>query len=346
MSCHPNPAGTMRTSSRPLSQQTVVITGASSGIGWCTAHHLAARGARVVVTARRGDVLARLVAEIERAGGQALAVAGDVTSEPDLRRVAGAAVERFRGIDTWINSAAVFIQGSVTAVELDEFRRVLDVNFVGYVNGTRCALEWMLPAGRGSIIQVSSMAGRRGPAWTSAYAASKFAIDGFTQSLRTELWGRGVQVSTIYLPAVDTPVYGHSRGKFGTVPKPPPPVTDPTVVAREIATLAEHPAPERVLGAFAQFYVRLPLLPPRMGDWLLQHTAGFTRSDIPTTGDNLDHPLDEPPRARGGWGRAGWRGLTFGEVARVLPWETLLGTALVTATAWAGARRLGRRLSH
>lgn len=336
----------MSANSPPLSHQTVVITGASSGIGWCTAHYLAARGARVVATARREDVLARLIAEIEAAGGRGLAVAAEVTSETDLRRVARVAVERFGRIDTWINNAAVFIQGAVTDVGLDEFRRVVDVNLIGYVNGTRCALEWMLPAGRGSIIQVSSMVGRRGAAWTSAYAASKFAIDGFTQSLRTELWGSGIRVSTIYLPAVDTPVYGHSRGKFGTVPKPPPPVTDPAVIAREIARLAERPAPERMAGAFARLYVRLPLLPPIVGDWFLQHTAGFTRSSLPATRDNLDHPLDEPPRARGGWSRAGWRGLTFGEVARVLPWETLLGTALVTAAAWAGVRRLGRTLGH
>jgi short chain dehydrogenase len=154
------------------------------------------------------------------ADGQAVAVPGDVTSESDLRRVARAAVERFGRIDTWINNAAVFIQGAVTDVGLGEFRRVLDVNLVGYVNGTRCALEWTLPAGRGSIVQVSSMTGR--PRSTDIPAACS-----------------------------------------GRCPSPRRQSTDPTVVAREIARLAEDPSPERVVGAFAQFYVRLPLLPQR-----------------------------------------------------------------------------------
>jgi NAD(P)-dependent dehydrogenase (short-subunit alcohol dehydrogenase family) len=326
---------------KPLERQTVVITGASSGVGWCTAHHLAARGARVVATARHADKLALLVADIEAAGGQALAVAADVTSEADLRRVARAAVERFGGIDTWINNAAVFMQAPVTDTELDEFRRVMDVNFLGYANGTRCALEWMLPAGRGGIIQVSSMIARRGAAWCSAYAASKFAIDGFTQSLRTELWGSGVHVSTVYLPAVDTPVYRHARGKLGTVPKPPPPVTDPAVVARAIARLAEHPKRERVLGGFAKFYARLALLPPGLGDWFLRHTADFSRSDLPATRDNLDHPLDDAPRARDGWSRPGWRGLTLGETARVLPWETTIAGVVATVALARAVRRRG-----
>jgi NAD(P)-dependent dehydrogenase (short-subunit alcohol dehydrogenase family) len=335
----PNPAEPM-TRFKPLGRQTVVVTGASSGIGWCTARHLAAHGAAVVATARNADSLALLVAEIEAAGGRAVAIPGDVTSETDLRRVARTAVERFGGLDTWINNAAIFMQAPVMDTELDEFRRVVDVNLVGYVNGTRCALERMLPAGRGGIIQVSSMIARRGAAWCSAYAASKFAIDGFTQSLRTELWGTGIRVSTIYLPAVDTPVYRHARGKFGTVPKPPPPVTDPAVVARAIARLAERPATERSVGAFAQLYMRLPLLPAAVGDWFLQHTADFTRSTLPAAADNLDGPLRDSPRVRDGWSRPGWRGLTLGETARVLPWETaMVGAAAALALVRAARRR-------
>jgi len=328
---------------RPLSRQTVVVTGASSGIGRCTARFLAARGARVVITARREDALEQLVARIEADGGRALAVPGDVTSENDLRAVAHAAVDAFGGIDTWVNNAAVFIQGRVPDVGLDEFRRLLDVNLIGYVNGTRCALEWMLPVGRGGIIQVSSVVARRGAAWCSAYAASKAAIDGFTQSLRTELWGSGIHASTLYLPPVDTPVYRHARGKLGTIPKPPPPVSDPAVVARAIARLAVRPAAEQALGAFATLYLGLARLPPRFGDWFLRHTAGFTRSTIPSARDNLDQPLDDTPRVRDGWASRGWHGITLGETARVLPWETVLGTAVATLALSRAVRRPRRR---
>jgi NAD(P)-dependent dehydrogenase (short-subunit alcohol dehydrogenase family) len=303
---------------------------------------LAALGARVVVTSRRGDALDSLVHEIERAGGQASAVAGDVTRESDLRRLAQVAVERFGGIDTWVNNAAVYLQAPVEDTTLDEYRRVLEVNFLGYIGGTKCALEIMRPHGTGSIILVSSIVARRGAAHNSAYSASKMALDGFAQALRTELWGGDIAVSTVYLPSVDTPVYRHSRGKLGTVPKPPPPVADPMLAARAIARLCERPRPELVVGGFGRLYAALPWLPPRGVDWFLHHTAGFTRSDIPADGDNLERPMQDVPRERDGWARRGWRGWTLGETLRVLPLESAAAAALGVAAAVALRRRLGR----
>lgn len=324
---------------KPLSQQTVVITGASSGIGRATALHFAARGARVVLTARRAEALDALVREITAAGGEALAVPGDVTREADLRAAAGAAVERFGGIDSWINNAAVYIQGRVQDIEIDEYRRLLEVNLLGYIAGTRCALEHMLPRGSGGIIQVSSVLGKRGAAFFSAYAAAKGGVDGFTEALRAELWGTDIRVSTLYLPPVDTPIYRHSRGKFGTVPAPPPPVSDPAAVARAIARLAEHPRNEHIFGAFGLLYAAIPWLPSRFGDWFLHRTAGFALSDIPSRGDNLDAPPDDEPRVRDGWADEGWRGVTVRKVTRALPVESLLGAA---ALGFVASRAMGR----
>lgn len=122
----------------------------------------------MVLTSRRADALDSLVREIERAGGRAMAVAGDVTRESDLRQVAQAAVDRLGGIDTWVNNAAVYLQSPVEGTTLDEFRRVLEVNFLGYVAGTRCALEVMRRSGTGSIVFVSSIVARRGAAYNSA----------------------------------------------------------------------------------------------------------------------------------------------------------------------------------
>lgn len=325
---------------KPLSEQTIVITGASSGIGRCAARHFAARGARVVLTARRADALNELAREIEVGGGQALAVPGDVTREEDLRAVARAALDRFGGIDTWVNNAGVYIQGRVQDITLDEYRRLLEVNLLGYINGTRCALEVMLPGGSGGIIQVSSVLGKRGAAYFSAYAAAKAGIDGFTQSLRAELWGTDIRVSAIYLPPVDTPIYRHSRGKFGTVPAPPPPVSDPAEVARAIAELAENPQNMRIFGAFGYLYLGLSYLPSRLGDWFLHHTGEFTLSDIPDRGDNLDQPMDDVPRVRDGWAEPGWRGVTLERVVQALPVESLLGAAALGFGASRAVRRL------
>ena len=314
---------------RPLAEQVVVITGGSSGIGRCTAEHLAARGARVVLTARREDALESLVRKIEGAGGQALAVPGDVTREEDLRRVAETAVERWGRIDTWVNNAAVFIQGRVQDITLDEYRRLIDVNLIGYINGTQRALEQMMRQGSGGIIQVSSILAKRGASYFSAYAAAKRGIDGLTGSLRAELWGTDIHVSTLYLPTVDTPIYEHARGKFGTIPKPPPPVLDPVRAARAIADLAENPRADRMLGVFGRAFAALSYAPAPVSDWFLHRTAQFTRTEIPDRGDNLDHPLNDVPRVRAGWAERGWKGISVQEIARVLPVESVLGAAAV-----------------
>lgn len=325
-----------------LAEQVVVVTGASSGIGRCTARHLAAHGARMVLTARRAEALEEVVGEIEAGGGRALSVPGDVTREDDLRAVAEAAVGRFGRIDTWVNDAGVYIQGRVQDITLDEYRRVLDVNLVGLINGTQRALEVMLPQGSGVVVQVSSVAAKRGVPYTSAYSASKAAIDGFTEALRAELWGSGVSFSILYPPTVDTPIYDQSRGKLGVVPKPAPPVADPIEAARAIAHLAETGDRHRYIG-WAGPLAALNAVSPAAADWLLHHGQGFTYSDVPAgADDNLDAPSTTvPPAVRAGWSAPGWKGLTLGETVRVLPLESVLGAAALGYLAARASRRVG-----
>ncbi len=327
---------------RPVAEQVVVITGASSGIGRCTAQYLAAQGARVVVTARRAEALHDLVREIEREGGHALDVPGDVTRKEDLRAVAQAAVEHFGRIDTWVNNASVYIQGRVQDITLDEYRRILDVNLVGLINGTQCALDVMLPQGSGVIVQVSSVAAKRGVPYTSPYAAAKAGIDGFTSTLRSELWGTGVRLSILYPPTVDTPVYHHGRGKLGVVPKPAPPVADPMEAARAIAHLAETGERHRYFG-WAGPLAALNAVSPAVGDWLLHYGQGFTYSDIPAGEDNVDEPSTTvPPSVRVGWAEPGWKGLTLREMVRVLPLESALGAAVLGFLAARAMSKLER----
>lgn len=320
----------------------MVITGGSSGIGRCTALHCAARGARIVVTARRAGALDEVVRAVESAGGTALSVPGEVTRKDDLRAVAEAALSRFGRIDTWVNCAGVYIQGRVQDLTLEEFRRVLDVNLVGLINGTQCALEAMLPRRSGTIVQVSSVAARRGVPYTSAYAAAKAGIDGFTGAVRSELWGSGVHFAILYPPTVDTPIYASARAKLGVVPKPAPPIADPARAAREIARLAGSPKRHRFFG-WAGPLAALNAVSPAGGDWLLHHVAAATWSDRPPGEDNLYAPsADVAATERDGWAAPGWRGLTLQEAVRVLPWESMIGAASAGFLAARAVKRMRR----
>jgi NAD(P)-dependent dehydrogenase (short-subunit alcohol dehydrogenase family) len=320
---------------RAVADQVVVITGGSSGIGRCTAELLAARGAKVVITARGVEPLEEVARVIRDRGGEVLAIPGDVTSKSDLAAVAAAAVERFGRIDTWVNNAGLYIQGHIQDITLEEFRRVIDVNLIGLINGTQCALEVMLPRKAGTIVQVSSVAGPRGVPYTTPYSAAKSAIDGFTQGLRAELWGSGVQFCIVYPPTVDTPIFQKARGKLGVLPKPAPPIAHPVQVARAIAEVAESGKRHRYVG-WSGPLIALNIVAPPIADWLLHRVRGFTYSDLRAGEDNLDGPLpDAPHTVLGGWSEPGWKGLTLGEVARVLPLGAAAGAA---ATGFLAAR--------
>lgn len=313
---------------KPLADQVVVITGASSGIGRCTAAYMARRGACVVVTSRWREALESLVDEIQAASGCAVAIPGDVRREKDMAAVADTAFDRFGRIDTWVNNAGVYIQGRILDLTLDDFRAVLETDLVGVINGTRQALRHMIPARSGTIIQISSILGRQGAPYSSPYSAAKSGIEGFCDAVRAEIWGSGVHVCTLYLSMLDTPIYQHARSRFDTKPKPVPPIGDPVEAARKIAELAENPKPLAFMGWFRHFYLNLAVTTPRLADWFLHHTKDFTRGDLPADGDNLERPMTTlPPAVRGGWGNRGWKGFTVSELMRVLPLETMVGAA-------------------
>lgn len=330
----------------PLSEQVVVLTGASSGIGRCTALHLARQGAKVVLTARRAEALEALAGDIREAGGEALAVPGDVKREEDLEAVAQAALARYGRLDTWVNNAAVFIQGRVDDITSEEYRELLDVNLLGYIRGTKVALRVFRERGSGHVIQVSSVLGKHGAESFSAYAAAKAGLDGFTQSLRAELVPTSIRVSTLYLPPVDTPIYRQARGKFGTHPRPPPPVSTPESAARALAALARRPERERTHGVSGLLFLGVGWLPKSLGDWAMHRIAGFARTDEPSLGDDLARPSAGRPRVHDGWARPGLRGLTPGLVTRVLPWESVLGAAAVGLAAGLARGQVGARLGR
>jgi NADP-dependent 3-hydroxy acid dehydrogenase YdfG len=180
-----------------LADKVALVTGASSGIGEGIALALAAAGATVAVAARRADRLAGLVSRIEAAGGKALAIAGDMTVEADAIRAVEETVAKLGRIDILINSAGVMQAGGVENADLDEYRRVFDINLFATLYTCKAAVAHMLKQGGGDIVNISSLAGRKGGPQTNAYSASKHAVNSMTDAMRQELGGRNIRVSIL-----------------------------------------------------------------------------------------------------------------------------------------------------
>lgn len=290
---------------KPVSEQAVVITGASSGIGRATALAFAAEGARVVCAARGTEDLATLVGEIEAAGGSATAVPTDVADEAAVHSLAGEAERRHGRIDTWVNNAAVSVWGRVEGITAEEFDRVMRVNFLGQVYGVHAALPALRRAGGGTIIGVASVEGVRAVPLHGPYTASKFALRGFYDSLRIELAldGEPIAVTTILPASVDTPFFEHARSKLGAMVKPPPPVYAPELVAATIVRAAAHPRREIPVGGSAAGFFLGRGLAPALTDALMSVRrlgVGTQRTDRPDNGvDTVDAPLDGTGRVHG-----------------------------------------------
>jgi NAD(P)-dependent dehydrogenase (short-subunit alcohol dehydrogenase family) len=224
-------------------RRVAAVTGASGGIGRAVARELAARGYDVGLLARGRAGLEGAAEEVAEHGGRALPVPTDVA---DWEQVAGAAqlVEDELGpIDVWINVAFTSLFARFTDIAPEEFRRVTEVTYLGYVHGTRAALQHMLPRDRGAIVQVGSALTYRGIPLQSAYCGAKHAIQGFHESLRCELLhdNSNVHTTMVQLPAVNTPQFDWVLNKLRHKAQPVPPIYQPEVVARTIAYAAEHP---------------------------------------------------------------------------------------------------------
>jgi NADP-dependent 3-hydroxy acid dehydrogenase YdfG len=190
-----------------LADKVALVTGASSGIGEGIALALAAAGATVAVAARRADRLEGLVKRIEDVGGKGLAIAGDMTVEAEAIGAVEETVARLGRIDILINSAGVMQAGGVENADLDEYRRVFDINLFATLYTCKAAVPHMLQQGEGDIVTISSLAGRKGGPQTNAYSASKHAVNSMTDAMRQELGGRGVRVCTL-MPGATTSEVG------------------------------------------------------------------------------------------------------------------------------------------
>lgn len=290
---------------KKLSDQVLVITGATSGIGLTTARMAAKQGARVVLAARNGDALMELAGEILGAGGEALAVPTDVTKHDDVRRLADAAVAQFGDIDTWVNDAGGSVYGAIRDVPVEEERKVFELNYWGQVYGSRVAADYLRTRG-GAIINVGSVACDTIIPLQAAYSASKHALKAFTDTLRVELEKEGAPISvTLIRPTtIDTPFFRHAKTYMGAQPVGPGPMYAPDAVAKAILHAAEHPVRDLLVGDTAPVQSFMGRIFPRLADRFVKATLfDQQKSDRrPQPGENrvFSGPSSEL-RERGGY---------------------------------------------
>jgi short-subunit dehydrogenase len=234
-----------------VNEKTVaVITGASGGVGRATARLLGSRGARLLLMARGKDGLDAACQEVEELGGKAVAFPADVSQFEQVDAAADAAQRHFGPIDLWINNAMVSMYSPFMKMTPEEFKHIVEVTFLGQVHGTHCALQRMLQRDRGTIIQVGSALAFRSIPLQSAYCASKHAIKGFTESIRSELIYQKskVQLSMVNMPALNTTQFRWTRNRMSRKARPTGTIFQPEVAAQAILYAVEHPCRELMVG--------------------------------------------------------------------------------------------------
>ncbi|HLK92064.1 MAG TPA: SDR family oxidoreductase [Polyangia bacterium] len=339
-------------SKKKLENKVVVVTGASSGVGRAIARRFGAEGAKVALIARDLIGLEDAASEIRSTGGQAMVLPLDVSQSTAMMAAADRVAFAWGGIDVWVNDAMVSVFAPVHETTPDEFRRVIEVNYLGYVHGTLAALKHMRPRDAGVIVQIGSAVAYRAIPLQSAYSASKAAIRGFTDSLRSELiHARSrIKLTHLQLPAVNTPQFDVVRSRMPGHPHPVPPVYQPEAIAAVALRAVLRPRREIWIGWPAIKAIIGQRIVPRFLDgylarhaWSSQETRRLPPGHPLKHRDNLDAPVGGDRGARGpftgealpvaGARRLVARGLVAG----------VAGTLAVALAGWVERRLLGRR---
>ena len=332
---------------RPIAQQVVVVTGASSGIGRETARMLGRRGASVVLVARDEASLREAAAEVEAAGGQALVAAADVSDAAQVQQAADRAEARYGRIDAWVNNAGVAAYGTVEQTTVEEMRRVVEVDLLGTIHGTKAALPHLRQSG-GTLINVTSVAGRLPVPLLAAYSAAKHGAMGFSDALRMELEHdkAGVTVTTILPYGINTPFFNHARSRLGVLPRPTPPAYPPSAVAEAIVWAAEHPTREIVVGGAGKGALLMRRLSPALVDkvMILGGLAfRMQKSNRPDDGvDNLYAPVPNSGAVEGAYGKETVLGNGYARTFEFHPMRQRLAVAGALLALAALVRRAGR----
>lgn len=293
---------------KPINQQVVSVVGASSGIGRVTALEFAKRGAKVVVSARSESKLKSLVEEIRSFGGEATFYVADVEVFEQVKAIADKTVEVYGRLDTWVHVAAIGIFATVDKTTPEEFKHVIDVDLMGQVYGAMAALPHLKREGRGALIHVSSMEGRRSLPYQSAYSAAKHGVEGFIEAMRVELqyekWP--ISVTSVKPAVINTPFWNNGLTKLGVKPTGIPPYYDPKLVADAILYVAEHPTRDYLVGDVAKILDVVQRLSPSLVDSLLVLVGlDLQRTSEPKSEDALNNfyqPVAEDDRVNGDYG--------------------------------------------
>jgi NAD(P)-dependent dehydrogenase (short-subunit alcohol dehydrogenase family) len=282
--------------------QTVVVTGASAGIGRATAELFGARGARVALIARGEDGLRGAADAIDYRGGKALTLPVDVADFDAVDQAAERAESEFGPIDVWVNVAFTSVFAPFTKITPAEFRRVTEVAYLGYVHGTMAALKRMVPRDRGTIVQVGSALGYRSIPLQSAYCGAKHAVNGFTESVRCELMHdqSNVRITVVQMPAVNTPQFSWVLSRLPRHPQPVPPIYQPEVAAEGVVYAADHPRrKEYWVGGSAVATILAQKVAAPLLDRYLARTGYKSQQTgkraAPGRPSNLWQPVDQPP---------------------------------------------------
>jgi len=253
---------------KPIEEQVMVITGASSGIGLATAKLAAKRGAKVVLAARSRETIAEIADEIDQSGGEAIPVPCDVSDRDQVDQVIRTALDCFGRIDTWVNDAGVSIYGRLDDVSEEDSRRLFETNFWGVYHGSMAVLPYLRRKG-GALINVGSEVSDGVIPLQGMYSASKHAVKGFTDALRVEVEQMDqapVSITLIQPGATNTPFPQHAKNYMKQEPKLPSPLDDPEDVAKAILRAAVKPMRSKKVGSMAKIDTTMARLAPRLGD--------------------------------------------------------------------------------
>lgn len=329
--------------------QIVVITGASAGVGRATALAFARRRARIGLLARGEDGLEAAAREVREAGGEALPIPTDVADFQQVEAAAAEIEQRLGPIDVWVNAAMATVFGEFQDVSPEEYRRATEVTYLGYVWGTMAAYRRMRARDHGTIVQVGSALSYRAIPMQAAYCGAKFAIRGFTDSLRSELLhdNSRVHLTMVQISAYNTPQFDWSRARTTHKPQPVPPIFQPELAADAVLWAADHPRREVWAGLPAYKAIWGNAVAPGLADRLLArrgYSGQLSDRPLGERQDNLFHPVAGDHGTHGSYGaHAIADSFSHRLSVRMPPWWVGVGAVLAAAAAFALSRRGSRR---
>jgi NAD(P)-dependent dehydrogenase (short-subunit alcohol dehydrogenase family) len=316
--------------------EVVVVTGASAGLGRAIVQEFARHGAKIGLLARGRQRLEETQREVEGLGGQALVLPTDVADYQQVERAAEAVEREFGPIDIWINNAMVGVMSPVKEMQPDEYRRVTEVCYLGQVHGVLAALKRMQPRDRGKIVLVGSALAYRGIPLQSAYCAAKHAIEGFADSLFSELLHdkSHVSVTMVQMPAMNTPQFDWVKTRMPRKPQPVPPIYQPEVAAQAVYWAAHHTRRRMNVGISTTLAIGGNKLAPWLGDRYLARTGYDSQQYDGEVSANRPENLWEPaPGMYGAHGDFDERSKTRSVQVWASTHRSLLGGAVLSAAA-------------